>query len=106
MAGPKRSDELEKQGVPYFSASWKIRTASASEPATGLSMKTGLWAFRTGSTCSRCGRPSTLSSSTTSTFPIRASIESTISTLNSSRSWRVKPSMRSRLDAMSGLPPG
>ena len=60
--------------------------ASASEPATGLSMNTGLRALNTGLACSRCGRPSTLSSSTTSTFFSSSSIESTISTPYLSRS--------------------
>ena len=53
---------------------------SASEPAIGLSMNSGLPAAITGRACSRCGRPSTLSSSTTSTFLSSSSIESTIST--------------------------
>ena len=80
MPGLNRSDELEKTGTLVSLASSKIAIASASEPATGLSMKTGLPALSTGRTCSRCGRPSTLSSSTTSTFSSSASIESTIST--------------------------
>ena len=61
-------------------ASSKMAIASASEPATGLSMKTGLCAWRTGRACSRCGRPSTLSSSTTSTCDSSSSIEPTIAT--------------------------
>ena len=86
IPGLNRSEELEKQGVPVSLASSKIAIASASVPATGLSMKTGLLAWKTGRACSRWGRPSTLSSRTTSTFLSRSSIESTISTPNLSRS--------------------
>ncbi len=104
--GPNRNDELEKHGVPYSRARSKMAIASASEPATGLSMKTGFFALRTGRACSRCGRPSTLSSRTTSTLASSSSIESTIATPYFSFSSRVKPATRFRLDGMSGLPPG
>ena len=80
MPGLKRSDELEKHGVPVSLARSKMAMASASEPATGLSMNTGLCARKTGRACSRCGRPSTLSSRTTSTFASSSSIDPTIST--------------------------
>ena len=86
MPGLKRSDELEKHGVLVVRASSKMAIASASEPATGLSMNTGLCAWKTGRACSRCGRPSTLSSSTTSTRARSSSIEPTIATPNLSRS--------------------
>jgi len=65
---PKRSDELEKQGTFFSLASRKISMQSASEPASGLSMNSGLPASITGRAHSRCGRPSTSSRKTTSTF--------------------------------------
>ena len=46
MPGLKRSDELEKHGVFVSRASSKIAIASASVPATGLSMNTGLRALK------------------------------------------------------------
>jgi len=50
----------------------------------GLSMKSGFFAAITGLACARCGRPSTLSSSTPSTLRHSSSMLSTISTPNSS----------------------
>ena len=61
-------------------ASRKISITSGSEAAIGLSMNTGLRACNTGFTCSRCGRPSTLSSSTASTFLHNSSMLSYIFT--------------------------
>ena len=46
----------------------------------GLSTNTGFFAFKTGSSCSRCTLPSLDSSKTASTIPKSASMESTIST--------------------------
>lgn len=54
-------------------------------PVSDLSMKTRLRAANTGRTCCRCGRPSTLSSSTASTRATSASIESTTVTFQRSR---------------------
>jgi len=58
VALPKRSDEEQKSGTPAALAASRMRMVSASEPAIGLSMKTGLCAARTGFTCSRWTRPS------------------------------------------------
>jgi hypothetical protein len=41
-SAPKREDELDQTFTLLFFASSKIAMASASVPATGLSMKTGL----------------------------------------------------------------
>ena len=79
--------------------------ASASDPATGLSMNTGLPAFSTGITCSRCGRPSLVSSSTASTRSSRAGMSSTISTPRSLTS-AVNFGTRLVLLSMSRLPRG
>ena len=81
-----RIDELEKQGTLFSSASRKISRTSARLPAMGLSIKTGFLAWMTGMTCLRCGRPSTLSRRTASTFRQSSTIESTISTSYCSRS--------------------
>src|SRR5262249_37434702 len=55
------SDDEENTETLYCRAASKIATASVSDPAIGLSMKTVLPALSTGSTCSRCGRPSFVS---------------------------------------------
>ncbi len=101
-----RSDDDEKHGVPDSAASLKIMIASVSEPAIGLSMKTGFLALKTGRTCSRWGRPSTLSSITTSTLSSNSSIDPTISTPCFSRKVVVYSPTRFRLEGMSWLPPG
>jgi len=44
---------LEKHGVPLSFASRKISMISMSDAATGLSMKTGFFAAKTGFAC--CG---------------------------------------------------
>ena len=106
MPGLNRSDELEKHGVPVSRARSKMAMASASEPATGLSMNTGLRARKTGRACSRCGRPSTLSSRTTSTFDSSSSIESDDRDAVLLLSSRVKPATRSRLEGMIRAPAG
>ena len=80
IPGLNRSDELEKQGTFFSAARRKISIASARLPATGLSMNSGLPAAITGRACSKCLRPSRLSSNTASTRSSRAGIESTIST--------------------------
>ncbi len=54
--------------MPLVRARSKIRTTSASEAATGLSMNTGFCAANTGWAWARCGRPSMLSNITASTF--------------------------------------
>src|SRR5947207_2919150 len=64
---PKRSDDDENVGQLYFLAASKMAMASASEAAIGLSMYVGLPALKHGIACSRCGRPSLVSSSTQST---------------------------------------
>ena len=63
----RRLDELN-HGTPASLARRAISRASSSVAASGLSMNSGLCAAITGRACSRCTRPSTLSSSTPSTF--------------------------------------
>jgi hypothetical protein len=100
-----RSDEDVNTGVPLASAAAKIASASASEPARGLSMKQGFFAPITANACWRCGRPSLVSNSTASTLPISSSIDPTIST-PSFCICSVYCGTRSTLDLMSGLPCG
>jgi len=75
---------------------------SASEAATGLSIKIGFRAASTGAAWARCGRPSMLNNITASTLGSIASMESTISTPISRIAW-VFFSMLSALNGMSGL---
>jgi hypothetical protein len=77
----KRNDDELNTGTFASAAIRKIVAASRNDPAIGLSIKTGLPAFNTGLTCSRWGRPSTLSSSTPSTFRHKSSMLSYIVTL-------------------------
>ena len=68
-------------------------------------MKTRFPAASTGRTCARCGRPSTLSSSTASTFLQSSSIDPTSSTFHFVCNSLVKRSILVALDSTSGLPP-
>lgn len=100
-----RRDDEEKTGTSYFFAARKIASVSASEPAIGLSIKTGLPAWKTSSTCSRWGRPSLVSSSTTSHCFTTAATESTTVT-PSSLICSVYFGIRLVLDSISALPRG
>ncbi len=70
----------KKPGTLAFWAASKIAFVSASEAAIGLSINTRFPALNTFSACSRCKRPSLVSSNTTSTFRSSSSMEPTIST--------------------------
>ena len=92
-------------GQLYLRAASKMAMPSASEAAMGLSINVGFPALKHCSACSRCGRPSFVSSSTKSTRFKSSSIESTTSTpifLISS----VYLGIRSVLDSISLLPWG
>src|SRR5439155_12790070 len=95
---PNRSAEELNTGVPVSLASRKISITSLSEPAMGLSINSGLRAFKTGLACSRCGRPSRLSSSTASTSRHSRSMLSYIRTPYLSRNVLVYPSTLDQLD--------
>src|ERR1051325_9011222 len=101
----KRRPEELKIGTLAALASRKISIVSRSAPAMGLSMKTGLRGFKTGLTCSRCGRPSMLSSSTASTSRHISSMLPQIFTSYFSRRVLAYSSTREALEGMSGLPP-
>ena len=105
IAGPNRRLEDEKQGTFCSLARRKISMASANEAAIGLSTNSGLPAAITGRAWARCGRPSTLSSSTASTFGSSSSIEPTIST-PMPRSCSLYGFIWAKLWGISGLPPG
>ena len=75
------------------------------DAARGLSMNTGFLPLNTCFACSRWTRPSTLSSSTASTFVRRVGISGTISTLYLVCNSSANLSTRVRLDSISGLPP-
>ena len=79
IAPKRRLDELN-HGTPASLASRAISRASSSVAASGLSMNSGLCAAITGRACSRCTRPSTLSSSTASTLESSVAMSGTIST--------------------------
>ena len=78
---------------------------STKEAAIGLSMNTGLPAFKTGCSWSQWTRPSLDSSNTASTFCTSASTESTISTPKS-RTFSVYSGTRLTLLSISKLPCG
>ena len=101
----KRSDDALNSGTPRFAARRWMATASASDPASGLSTNTRLPALITGITCSRWGRPSLVSRRTASTRSRRTGMPSTISTPCFFTS-AVYSGTRLTLDSISALPCG
>ncbi len=92
-------------GIEWILASRAISMASSNVAASGLSINSGLCAAITCRACSRCTRPSTLSTSTASTFESNAGISGTISTPHLLLICAANPSTRLALLATSGLPP-